>query len=118
MDRQLSKLMEQALWAMAIDPAFATPCQSTIDTLEEQEVPLENWMVDAESPNSKRKKQKKKNKKSELAGDTLDAAKAAEDGECCPEPQLENEADATELVQQGPADGSRDLPSVPRDPLR
>lgn len=59
LEQQLSKLMEQALWAMGVDPAFAVQSEAKEITFA-PEVPLEDWMIEDRKGDSKQKRKKKK----------------------------------------------------------
>jgi hypothetical protein len=69
LERQLVKLVEQALWAMVQDPAFSVPVieedNPLVDALAGDMVPFQDWMecdVNPKSgdPSSKKKKKQKK----------------------------------------------------------
>jgi len=78
MEQQLAKLVEQALWAMAVDPAYALPeatpvdewQQQLVDALSADSVPFEPWMISESSTRSQASDSKKKKKKRRAANST------------------------------------------------
>jgi len=86
MEQQICKLAEQALWAMACDPAFEIQDLPISPKTERDDVQLEEWMVERDAsltPQKPSKRSRKaKNKKSLLATQN-DCATDADS--CCAE---------------------------------
>merc|ERR1719162_1458761 len=59
LEAQLAKLVEQALWAMGVDPAFQVPDETPEPALADT-VLFESWMDEPEKGDSKKKRKKKK----------------------------------------------------------
>jgi len=89
-EKQLIKLMEQALWAMALDPAYAVPIDEEepnplVDAMEGDSVPFEPWMEWDRDANpkvgdaiAKKKKKGKKDKAKKKATNPLTEKQADE----------------------------------------
>merc|ERR1719183_1272019 len=87
LEQQLARLVEQALWAMAADPAPATPAVEALS--RPTAVELEPWMVEhddevakaREATKMKKKKRRQKQQLTLLEPIEDDAQAAADEGE-------------------------------------